>query len=287
MLNPVDTKNPTAVAGFVRRIFDELFPGATPTLFPRAFTDIEALFRGQHPGYLPLDLHYHDLQHTMQATVCLTQLLQGAHLARDGHELTPRQYDVAIVTVLLHDTGYLKIRSDIIGTGAKYTLTHVLRSCAFAASYLPTIGVLDTEITSVLSAINCTGPTNEIGRLVFNSPIDRFVGCAVATADYLGQMSASDYPDKLKVLYGEFLESDTFISLPTSRRMFKSVEDLTRKTPDFWTKFVLPRLDNQLDKVYRYLAHPYPGGRNEYFEAVEKNIDLVRQRLADRSSPAN
>lgn len=287
MLNSVDTKNPSAVAALVRRVFDDLFPNAKPALIGRAFEDIEALFTGRHPGYLPIDLGYHNLEHTMQATVCLTYLLEGAHRSGESHVLTPRQFELAIVTALLHDTGYLKIRSDVSGTGAKYTLTHVLRSCAFAASYLPTIGTEEQEIAGVLGAINCTGPTNEIGRLSFNSPTDRFIGCAVATADYLGQMAAPDYPDKLEVLYLEFLESDNFLAMPTAKRIFKSPQDLVQKTPDFWAKFIQPRLETQLDRAYRYLARPFPDGRNEYLETIEKNIAVVRQRLAARKAAAN
>ncbi|MDB6095036.1 MAG: hypothetical protein JWM32_2598 [Verrucomicrobia bacterium] len=249
------------------------------TLFDRAFDDTIKLFTGQHPGYLPIDLGYHNLEHTLQATVCLGYILQGAQLSADGRTLTSRQFELAIVTALLHDTGYLKLRSDLNGTGAKYTLTHVLRSCAFSASYLPTIGAEAHEISGVLNAINCTGPTNEIGRLHFTTPADRFIGCAVGTADYLGQMAANDYPDKLGILYGEFLESDNFVGTPAEKRMFKSPQDLAQKTPDFWTKFVQPRLVNQLDRTYRYLSRPLPDGPNEYLDAVEKNISIVRQRL--------
>ena len=280
MLNSVDTKNSADVAAFARRVFHELYPEAKITLLSRAFDDIEKLYTGQHPGYLPIDLGYHNLEHTLQATVCLIYLLEGAQRSGEVLPLTPRQFELAILTALLHDTGYLKIRSDESGTGAKYTLTHVLRSCAFSASYLPTIGIEEQEINGVLGAINCTGPTNEIGRLHFNSSTDRFIGCALATADYLGQMAAPDYPDKLDVLYAEFLESDNFLAMPEARRMFKSPQDLTRKTPDFWAKFIRPRLETQLDSAYKFLARPYPNGANAYLDAVERNIAVVRERIA-------
>lgn len=284
MLNSVDTKNPAAVAVFVKRIFNELYPGAAHTLLDRGFVEIIKLFTGEHPGYLPIDLGYHNLEHTLQATVCLTFILEGAHKAGEDRQLSARQFELAIVAVLLHDTGYLKIRSDQQGTGAKYTLTHVLRSCAFAASYLPTIGAEEYEIADILSAINCTGPTNEIGRLTFHTAADKFVGCALATADYLGQMADPNYPRKLGVLFNEFRESDDFVNMPAAKRMFKSEEELTRRTPDFWEKFVWPRLNHQLDKVYHYLERPYPGGKNEYLDAISRNIAIVRERLAAESN---
>ena len=277
MPQPVDTKNSTAVTGLTRSIFKRLFPGALPTLLDRTFADVELLFAGRHPGFQAIDLRYHDFEHTLQATVCLAQLLEGAQLSGEIEPLSARQFELAISAALLHDSGYLKARSDEGGTGAKYTLTHVLRSCAFAASYLPTVGVNEKEIASVLAAINCTGPNHEIGRLQFNDLTDRFIGCSLATADLLGQMSARDYPDKLEVLFGEFRESDDFVAVPRDRRRFKSPEDLVLKTPHFWTQVILPRLEHDFGAVYRFLARPYPGGQNKYLEAVERNIATVRR----------
>lgn len=273
----VETKNPSAVAAFVRSVFDRLYPGVVPSLLDRAFHEVTLLFTGRHPDYQAIDLRYHDFEHTLQATVCLAQLLEGAQPSGEIEKLTPRQFELAIAAALLHDSGYLKVRSDEGGTGAKYTLTHVLRSCAFAASYLPTLGVNEREITGVLGAINCTGANNEIGRLHFEAPADHFIGCSLATADLLGQMAAPDYPAKLNVLFGEFRESDDFVAVPRDRRRFKSPEDLVLKTPHFWSKVIRPRLDNDFKSVYRFLARPYPGGPNEYLEAVERNIAIVRQ----------
>jgi hypothetical protein len=277
LMPPVDTKNPSAVTTLVRTIFLGLFPGAIPTFLDRAFQEVELLFAGRHPGYQAIDLRYHDFEHTLQATVCLALLLEGAQQSGEIEKLTPRQYELAIAAALLHDSGYLKVRTDEGGTGAKYTLTHVLRSCAFAASYLPTLGVNEKEIAGVLGAINCTGANNEIGRLKFDDPTDVFIGCALATADLLGQMAAPDYPHKLEVLYGEFRESDEFVAVPRDRRRFKSPQDLVLKTPHFWTQVIRPRLDQDFKAVYRFLARPYPGGPNEYLDAVERNIAIVRR----------
>lgn len=283
MLPPVDTKNTAAVALLARQTFLRLFPTASPTLLDRAFRDIELLFSGRHPDYRAIDLRYHDLEHTLQATVCLIQLLEGAQLSGENGQLTSRQFELAVAAALLHDSGYLKARSDSSGTGAKYTLTHVLRSCAFAASYLPTLGVNEKEIAHVLSAINCTGPNNEIGRLQFDDPTECLIGCSLATADLLGQMAAADYPDKLEVLYGEFLESDDFVAVPRDRRRFKSPQDLVLKTPYFWSKVIRPRLDTDFKGVYRFLARPAPDGPNAYLEAVERNIAIVRGRTDAKS----
>ncbi len=276
----VDTKSPAAVAAFVRQKFTALYPHAAHDWLDRIFADVEALFAGRHPDYGAVDLRYHDLEHTLQATACLTLLFEGCQHSGATPRITSRQFQLGIAAVLLHDAGYLKLRSDTGGTGAKYTFCHVLRSCAFAASYLPTLGATESEIGGVLGAINCTGPTKEISRLHFRDPTERFIGCALATADYLGQMAAADYPDELEILFREFSESDDFIHVPFAERTFKSAEDLAARTPAFWRKLVLPKLENDFQAVYRFLADPYPNGANAYIQAVSRNIAIIEERAA-------
>jgi hypothetical protein len=278
MFPPVETKNATAVASFVEEKFVRMYPGANLGWLKRIFRDVEELFTGRNPDYAPIDVRYHDLEHTLQATVCLTLLLEGRHNAAVEPRVDARQFELALASVLLHDAGYLKLRSDNVGTGAKYTFCHVLRSCAFAASYLPTLGANDHEVEAVLGAINCTGPTKEISRLYFREPVERVIGCALATADYLGQMAAADYPDELEILFDEFQESDDFIHLAAARRTFKSAADLKERTPMFWQKFVLRKLESDFQAMYRFLARPYPHGPNPYLEAVERNIAEIKRR---------
>lgn len=282
----VDTKDATAVASFVTGTFRRIHPGADVGWIGTLLSEINDLFTGRHPGYAPIDLGYHDLEHTLQATVCLALLLEGRHRARAEPRLEPRHLELALSAALLHDTGYLKLRSDNCGTGAKYTYCHVLRSCAFAASYLPTLEVADHEIEIVLNAINCTGPTNEISRVQFREPMSRVIGCALGTADYLGQMAAPEYPDELGTLYREFQEADEFIRIPASRRIFKSAADLIERTPAFWQTFVKRKLESDFEAMYRFLAEPYPDGRNLYLEAVEKNIAEITRRIASATTLA-
>ena len=278
MLPSVDTKSPRAVAAFVQERFARLYPEMADSWLATLFDDIEALFTGKHPDYRPIDLKYHDLQHTLQATVCLTLIFERHACAGVGPHLTSRQFQFGISAALLHDSGYLKQRSDVSGTGAKYTFCHVLRSCAFAASYLPRFGATERDLNGVLGAINCTGPTNQVSRLDFPAPIDRFVGCALATADYLAQMAAPDYPEELEVLYHEFCESDDFVNVPHEQRTFKSADDLIARTPAFWRQVVLPKLNNDFEGIYRLLDEP--SGDNAYLSAIERNIALIQERSA-------
>lgn len=272
MFPQVDTKSATAVAAGVRATFLHAHPGADTGVIDTLFRDIEDMFHGRYLDYLPLDMRYHDFEHTLQAALCFVQLLEGRYRARVTPVLNARQFEVAIAGVLLHDTGYLKLRSDREGTGAKYTYVHVIRSCAFAASYLPTVGFNGEEVDSVVAAIRCTGPRSNISQFHFSGEIEHFIGCALATADFLGQMAAGDYVDELPFLYAEFEESDNFFNIPRDQRLFRSVRDLVAKTPVFWEKFVLPRVKQDYAGVYCFLADPYPGGPNPYLQAIEQNM---------------
>ncbi len=286
MFPPVDTKNTSAVAGFVEATFAKMYPGASLQWLERVLRDMQDLFEGRHPDYAGIDIRYHDFEHTLQATLCLTLLLEGRHLARVEPALTARQFELAVASALLHDAGYLRLRSDRGGTCAKYTYCHVLRSCAFAASYLPSLGASTNEIEAVLGAINCTGPTKEISRLHFRDPVDRIISCALATADYLGQMAAADYPDELAILYAEFTESDDYIHVPVEKRMFRSAPDLAARTPLFWQKFVRAKLESDFQALYRFLARPIPSGPNAYIDAVERNIAIIERRAAAAAGAA-
>jgi hypothetical protein len=276
----VDFANCPEVAAFVLARFSGLYPGAGEAMLRRLFSDIDAMFAGRHPDYARNDLRYHNLRHTLMAAVCMAELLEGMGMADGGVRVGARDFELAIAAVLLHDSGYLKLKGDAGGTGAKYAFCHILRSCAFAASYLPELGANDIEIENVLSAINCTGPNSEIGRLHFRDPVSRMVGCALATADYLGQLSDPEYPEKLGELYREFLESDTFSNVPPERRVFRSENDLVCRTPGFWFKFVMPKLERDFQAVYRFLARPYPSGRNDYLAAVDANLARIDRRIA-------
>ncbi len=280
MLASIDTRSAPAVGAAVKGLFAEMFPGASSDWLGTLLCDVDAFFTGRHPDYQAVDLRYHDLEHTLQATLCFARLMAGRHRADAVPRVTPRQFELGLAGVILHDTGYLKLRTDTQGTGAKYTYTHVLRSCAFAAAYLPRLGATITEVQDVLAAISCTGPRTEIARMDFRAPVEKIIGCSIATADYLGQLAAPDYPGELEILFGEFKESDDFYHVPPAERAFHSADELIAKTPAFWTNFVRPKLENDFQGMYRFLADPYPHGPNPYIDAIEVNIAEIKSRIS-------
>ena len=268
----VSSVKETMAASFAR-----MFPGKNPTIWPRALRDVESMFEGRYLDYQANDTPYHNLQHTLQVIVCFCAIMEARHHAGIEPHLTSRQQELGAIAVLFHDTGYLKLRADTGGTGAKYSFTHVLRSCSFASSYLPSLGVNLAELDSVLAMIRCTALTQGARHFHFQDPVLGISGCAVATADYLAQMAAPDYPESLKHLFAEIEESDNYAQVPERQRRYRSCEALVADTPAFWQSFVLPRLEGELLGVYRFLATPYPDGPNPYIQAIEANIERIKR----------
>lgn len=239
---------------------------------------VHRLFTGQMWNYKPLKLLYHDYAHTLEAShVYLTLAASSRRHLPDEEKPSPRALELGFAAILLHDTGYLIAKGDDQGTGAKYTHCHVLRSCALAASLLPGLGCTQAEIEDVLGAIRCTGLNGNPPKTHFSNAQARRVACFVATADYIGQMSAPSYPDKLPALFDEFAEADTYCLIPPEKRPFKSVAQLLAATPAFWEKFVLPKLTNDFGGAYHLLAEPYPSGPNPYLQAIEANLARIVQ----------
>ena len=279
MYSSVSTKDPTAVEVEVQAAYLSMFPNADALFVPRVFGWVIECFTGNYRDYQAVDAQYHDFEHTLQGTLCFARLLHGRQIARAIPPLTPRMFQLGLLAILLHDTGYLKKRDDTEGTGAKYTLTHVARSADFAAELLAPKGFSPAEITAVQNMIRCTGVNTRPSDIAFQSELEKVAGFALATADLLGQLAADDYVDKLPILYEEFAEAAKF-SAERGQYLasFASVGDLMRKTPDFWDGFVKKRLDREFEGVYRFLNQPYPNGSNYYLSKIEANIDLLRER---------
>jgi hypothetical protein len=277
MYPPVLTKDPTAVEVEVQAAYLALFPEGERLFVPRVFGWAIECFTGRYRDYQAVDARYHDLEHTLQGTLCLTRLLRGRAEAGASPGLTAEAFRLALLAILFHDAGYLKRRGDTQGTGAKYTITHVHRSAEFAAVVLAERGFSPREIQTVQNMIRCTGVNANLAAIPFQDELEKVCGFALASADLLGQMAAEDYVEKLPILYWEFAEAVDF----TGERdhfiaTFQSVGDLLVRTPSFWSNVILPKLNRDFLGLYRFLSQPYPDGPNDYLQRIEANM----QRLA-------
>lgn len=284
----VNTKDPAAVESEVQATYLAMYPYADRAFVSKAFFWAQTCFTGNYQDYQAIDARYHDFEHTLQGTLCMIRLLHGRQLAKAQPELPQRSFKLGLLAILLHDTGYLKKREDTEGTGAKYTLIHVNRSAEFAAQLLGEKGFTSADIRSVQNMIRCTGVNVDLKAIPFQDELERTVGYALGTADLLGQMAAEDYVDKLPILYQEFAESERFNAAnKTPRMVFSSAHQLIEKTPMFWEKYVVSRINNDFQGLYKFLSRPFPEGPNFYLEQIEANINRVKHELREAAAGAS
>jgi hypothetical protein len=272
----VQTSQPSEVLSAVLAAWHEMFPDASDRTVRNGFGWALDAFGGRYRDYQPIDARYHDLEHTLQGTLCMSRLLLGRHRAKAQPVIASHIVELGFLAILLHDTGYLKHAGDVKGTGAKYTLTHVNRSMDFAAELLSEKGFSRHDIIAVQNMIRCTGVNVDIAGIRFTDDAERICGLALGTSDLLGQMAAADYVDKLPTLYSEFEEcarcNDGKMGAGTT---FASAADLKSRTPAFWEKYVLPKAEKEFQGLFRYLADPETG-RNRYLDRIEANIARIR-----------
>ncbi len=284
MQETINTREPSSVEAEVQRAYSELFPQGNPELIPMIFRWVVAWFSGQYRDYQPIDAHYHDLEHTLQGITCMARLLCRRHSLALQPRLTQRMFELGLLAMMMHDTGYLKRRGDADGTGAKYTLIHVDRSIEFAGELMLGHDLPVEEILAVQNMIRCTGVNVKLDSIQFQDDMERTAGFALGTSDLLGQMAASDYVDKLPVLYLEFAEAARY-SVDGKMKaggFFSSADDLMQKTPLFWENYVRQKINREFLGLYRALNNPYPDGPNPYLERIEANMARLRRELANR-----
>jgi hypothetical protein len=281
MFQSVMTKDTAAVEMAVQEDYLSMFPNGDQFFVPRVFGWVHDCFSGNYRDYQAIDARYHDFEHTLQGTLCMGRLLRARHFAGAEPRLTQRSVELGILAILLHDTGYLKKRDDTTGTGAKYTIVHVTRSAEFAQELLTEKMFDPGEIQAVQNMIHCTGVDATLNIIPFQNPLEKVVGYALGTADLLGQMAAEDYVEKLPILYSEFAEATRYFKERTHFiAAFSSASDLMLKTPTFWYKYVLPKLERDFGGLYQYLKDPYPSGPNEYLQRVEANMERLKAKMA-------
>lgn len=248
--------------------------------------DMIDLFDGRRNGFLKCDVKYHDFHHSLQTIPPFVDIIDGWNRSGNIPRIPKPYFDLGIIAVLLHDTGYIKTDDDVEGTGAKYTFTHIERSVDFAGQYLRQKGFDPHKVLSVQNAINCTGVSVTFEKLHFPSEEERIIGCALGTADLLGQMSAADYPEKLYALFNEFAEAYQYEGIDKLRQLniktFEDADDLLENTKSFYEEAVLERWKS-MDSLYAYAAYPYRGSRNPYIEAIEKNIQKIESSIRKSS----
>jgi hypothetical protein len=285
--NSVQVSSPRAVFTAVEALFAPTWPGLSLEPLQRAFAHFERLFAGEVDGFHGVDTVYHDRQHSLDITLALARLLVGYERQQPAERrLGGTRATVGVLTGLFHDVGYLRRADDRASNGAEFTRTHVSRGARFLQEYLPVLG-LGAWTPVATEIVHFTGyevPFAHIAERVADRR-DITVGHLLGTADMIAQMADRCYLEKCRDrLYAEFVLGG--VALPFSdgnpRVKYASGLDLLRQTPEFVEDVRAKRLDGDFHAAYRYLEILY-GGRNPYLEAIDRNVEYLRQVLRSES----
>ncbi|MFQ5548821.1 MAG: hypothetical protein ACE5FV_11045 [Woeseia sp.] len=278
----VQVSNPSAVRGAVHELFSATFPGASFDRLWLAFHDFERLFTGNFPGYKGCDTTYHDMQHTLDMTLALARLVAGYERSVDPSDrLGSKRAQMAIVTSLFHDAGYIRHeeRDSEFHNGAEFTLYHVSRSADFLRRYLPELGMSkDVAVSSMI--VHFTGYELDLDDIELDDPRDIICGHLLGTADLIAQMADRCYLEKCRDrLYNEFVLGGIAVENASPGKFlvrYRSGYDLLAKTPLFYQQVSRDRLQKKFNRAYRYIEVLY-NGENPYVDAIRNNImHLVR-----------
>lgn len=273
----VQVSDPVAVRNAVYELYSATFPGAPFDKLWLAFYDFERLFTGRFPGYLGCDTTYHDMQHTLDMTLALARLVAGYERSVEPTDrLGARRAQMAIVTSLFHDSGYIRHeeRDKDFGNGAEFTLYHVSRSADFLRRYLPELGLAtDVGVSSMI--VHFTGYELDLDNIELDDPRDIICGHLIGTADMIAQMADRCYLEKCRDrLYKEFVLGGVAVenARPGEYMVrYRSGEDLLHKTPLFYQQVMRERLNKKFNRAYRYIEVVYDG-ENPYIDAIGNNI---------------
>jgi hypothetical protein len=283
--NTVQVSSPKAVLSAVEALYRPTWPELAIEPLTRAFEHFEQLFAGEVPGYFGVDTVYHDRQHTLDITLALARLIVGHdRMQPEGARLGGERAVIGLITGLFHDVGYLRRTDDVESrNGAEFTRTHVSRGARFLQEYLPELG-FDAWVPVSTQIIHFTGYEIPFPQIEANVPDRRdiMLGHLLGTADMVAQIADRCYLEKCRDrLYAEFVLGG--VALPVAANGGRQVKyasglDLLRQTPDFVAEVRAKRLDGQFNSAYRYLEALY-AGRNPYIEAIDRNMEYLRQIL--------
>jgi len=277
--NTVQVSSPQKVRAAVRDLFCALYPNRSFDSVWLAFHDFERLFRGLDPGYHAVDTSYHDIQHTLDMTLALARLIAGHELSVEPRDrLGPDRAELALVSALFHDSGYVRHRELDAGAvnGAVFTRVHVSRSGRFLESYLPKVG-LEQFVPVVSRIVHFTGYELNIDQIELEDPKDSIVGHLLGTADLVAQISDRCYLEKCRDrLYPEFVLGGVAIDeRPEGKVLYRSPHDLLSKTLSFYQSSARHRLEHNFNRGYRYMEAFFEGGQSPYVQFIRKNLTFL------------
>ena len=238
------------------------------------WSQISALYNGDFPGYIACNTEYHDFAHTCDVLGATVRMCDGAVSQKIGLD-ADMLIDIC-AAAMLHDVGYIQETTDLTGTGAKYTKTHVARSIAFAARHRQAFGLTAARAERIGRLIAGTDLATPFETIPYADENEFFAGKLLASADLLGQMADRTYLEKLLFLYYEFKEA----GFPGYDTEF----DMLRKTLGFYEmtkKRLFGLLGDVTNLAFYHFSTRYGVEKNLYIESIERQIEYLRSIMDD------
>ncbi len=266
----VDTNVPEAVLEEVKYNFIHSYNITKFDLIRKVFKDFLNLFNGKYPGYKECNTPYHDLAHTVDTLLLFSRIVDGYNIEKKSLPL--KKVRTGIIATIFHDSGYIQKKTDVTGTGAKYTQVHEKKSIDFIRGYFKKIGLEREDFLMAKNMIKCTDLKIKLDDISFGSESEKIVGYIVGTADLMAQMSERSYLERLSLLYKEFDEAGVVV--------YDSEVDLLERTVDFYEGVAKRRIEDNFQNVSKYIQshfrERYHVDSNLYMISIENQLKYLK-----------
>ncbi len=273
----VDLQNPQAVLTAIDSIMQNRFGSSYgKPLLEMATEDLAQAFRGEYPGLLRCDTHYHDLRHALDTGLAMARLIDGQSSVTppDSPEHIDTEHALlGILLALYHDVGLLRRTDEAHMQGAQLTPVHEQRGVDFMRDYLSRTALV--HLAEKADMIMVT-------RLVWHMPpdmpvLDRAISCLLGTADILGQLADRCYLEKCRDFL--FIEFSALGLAGSPDLPFPDPETLLKNTPAFYTGLLSQRIRVEYAGADRFMGIHF-GGECPYEAAINRNFRFLNEILA-------
>jgi hypothetical protein len=274
----VDLQNPRAVVVAIDSLMRSRFGDdyGKPVL-DLAAEHLAQAYRGEYPGLLRCDTHYHDLRHALDCGLAMARLIDGHGMVTQAD--APEHIDaehalLGILLALYHDIGLLRRTDEGHLQGALLTPVHEARGVEFMRDYLSRTPLAHLADKAELIMIT---------RLVWHMPpdippLDRAISCLLGTADIISQLADRCYLEKCRDFL--FIEFSAIGLAGSPDLLYPDPETLLRKTPSFFTGLLSQRIHNEYADADRFMKIHF-GGVCPYEAAINRNFRFLSELLVE------
>ena len=263
----VDLKDPAAVLKAIDAILRARYgDGYGLPLLESAIADLASAFRGDYPGLLRCDTHYHDLRHALDSGLAMARLIDGQAIASADEQVIDSEHALlGVLLALYHDIGLLRRTGEEHLEGASLTPVHEARGTEFMRDYLGRTPLAHLADKAELIMVT---------RLVWHMPPDlpphdRALASLLGSADIMAQLADRAYLEKCRDFL--FIEFSAIGIAGAPGLPYPDPQTLLEKTPVFYTDFLRNRIHTEYDDADRFMRFHF-GGTCPYEEAITRNI---------------